>query len=335
MRAGRVDDYLAHGKKILSLWLNLETADGRRWTQIRFRKPKRYAESGFHLADEKLPCCKLLESAFICVYLRFTAEFMSNCLVRIKIRKIWDCIGKGLLLNCRQSDVGFTSRRSDWKGCMNAMQRMRHGCLIIGLVGGIVLAPRPAEAQYTDNDQTNIISGITNDWEGDYLVGSNTFADVLLIQNSGVLSNWNCYLGYEVESSNNSVLVTDPGSLWNNSSNLYVGYSGSGNNLVISNGAQAANSYGYVGFNSESSSNTVLVSGTGSVWTNFNGIRVGYHGVGNSMVISNGGYVVNGEYGIVGCYSSNNSVLVTGPAPFGTSATTCTSATPAREATVW
>ena len=57
---------------------------------------------------------------------------------------------------------------------------------------------RYSSAQYAGNSQTNIISGVVSNWTGDYLVGSNTFADASLIQNGGVLSNGNGYLGYEI-----------------------------------------------------------------------------------------------------------------------------------------
>src|ERR1035437_5511413 len=101
---------------------------------------------------------------------------------------------------------------------------MRSPRLTLGLLG-IILGSRSSEAQYTANFQTNIISGVTSNWTGDYLVGSNTFADALLIQNSGVLSNGTGYLGYNSSSSNNSALVTDIGSVWSNSSNLLIGRS--------------------------------------------------------------------------------------------------------------
>ena len=62
--------------------LNHETADGRRWTQIRFRNQERCAEAGFHLTGEAVPCRQPLASAFIGVYLRF------NC--RIWDKRSWD-----------------------------------------------------------------------------------------------------------------------------------------------------------------------------------------------------------------------------------------------------
>jgi hypothetical protein len=58
------------------------------------------------------------------------------------------------------------------------------GCVVLA----VAVAPA-ARAQYTDNFQTNIISGITSNWVGAYLIGNITYGDVLLIENGGVLSN--------------------------------------------------------------------------------------------------------------------------------------------------
>lgn len=96
----------------------------------------------------------------------------------------------------------------------------------------------PAQAQYTANFQTNIISGVTSNWSGNYIVGSNTFADVLLIQNGGVLSDGTGYVGYNPGSSSNSVRVVS-GGVWENTV-LFVGYQGSSNSLVIAGGLVSA-----------------------------------------------------------------------------------------------
>src|ERR1035437_6673039 len=140
---------------------------------------------------------------------------------------------------------------------------MRYRSLIAGLLIGVVFGSRSSEAQYTADFQTNILSGVTNNWTGDYLVGSNTFADVLLIQSIGVLSNGYGYVGYEEASSNNSVRVSDFRSLWRNVGSLYLGYFGGGNSLVISNRGLVISDNGFVGYNSASSNNSVLVTGNG------------------------------------------------------------------------
>ena len=174
-----------------------------------------------------------------------------------------------------------------------------------------------ASAQYTDNFQTNIISGVSSNWPGTYFVGNTNFADALLIESGGVLNGGNGYLGYSSTSSNNSALVTGSGSAWNTGVGLYLGYSGAGNSLIINNGGKVVSGSSYLGYyNASSSNNSAVVADTGSVWSNGSSyFYVGYVGAGNSLVISNGGQVL----GYVGyCYlgglssSSNNSALVTG-----------------------
>ncbi|HUJ09366.1 MAG TPA: hypothetical protein VL171_05010 [Verrucomicrobiae bacterium] len=56
-----------------------------------------------------------------------------------------------------------------------------------------------ANGQFSANFQTNTISAVTSNWVGNgtYVVGSNTFADVLQITNSGVLSNGTGSIGYD------------------------------------------------------------------------------------------------------------------------------------------
>ena len=63
------------------------------------------------------------------------------------------------------------------------MQETRRKFLIVSLFLGLGEAIEPAAGQYTSNFQTNTISGVTNYWPDDYVVGSNTFADALMIRN--------------------------------------------------------------------------------------------------------------------------------------------------------
>ena len=133
------------------------------------------------------------------------------------------------------------------------MGRIRLNCLIAGLFIWIVLGPESSHAQYSLDFQTNLISGVTSNWSGDYVVGSNTLSDVLQVQSGGVLSNHFGYVGYETNSGNNAVTVIGNGSMWINHSSVIVGYSGAGNSLVISNGGRVScspsplNGAGYVG----------------------------------------------------------------------------------------
>jgi len=152
-----------------------------------------------------------------------------------------------------------------------------------------------ARAQYTANFQTNIISGVTSNWSGDYYIGNTNFADVLIVQRAGLLGDIAAFVGNTSASSNNSVLITDPGSVWSNHASLFFGAAAPGNSLVISNGGQvvgfSSSEAFVVGDSSSSSNNSVLVTGSGSVWSNAGDITIGLYGVSNSMTIANGGQV--------------------------------------------
>ena len=112
-----------------------------------------------------------------------------------------------------------------------------------------------------------------------------------MISNGGrTIAYWGC-LGDWASSSNNAVLVADPGSLWTNNSEIWVGWSGAGNAFVISNGAHVVSRYGSVGIDYSSSNNSVLVTGAGSIWSNSDRLVIGYGGGNNTLVIENGGAV--------------------------------------------
>jgi T5SS/PEP-CTERM-associated repeat protein len=187
---------------------------------------------------------------------------------------------------------------------------MKRTGLILGFILGIILGSQSSNAQFAVDFQTNIISGVTSNWTGDYIVGSNTFADALLIQLSGVLSNGVGWLGYELNSSNNTAFVADGGSVWN-CGVLIVGRGGSGNSLIVSHGGRVFNGDAQLGNQSSSSNNSVLVTGSASFWSNGFFLSVGYAGSGNSLIISNGGKVIS-SLTEVGSGADNNSALVTG-----------------------
>jgi len=101
-----------------------------------------------------------------------------------------------------------------------------------------------------------------------YYVGDSTAANTLVITNNGQLfvMSASSFIGNTIDSSNNTALVTESGSLWTNQNSLVVGNSGVANTLTISNGARVENSVGYVGFLDSSSNNVVTVTGAGSLW---------------------------------------------------------------------
>ncbi|HXR03916.1 MAG TPA: hypothetical protein VN836_04330 [Verrucomicrobiae bacterium] len=205
------------------------------------------------------------------------------------------------------------------------MKPIQRQCSIIVLLISWWVAALPVAGQYTSDYQTNTISGVTSSWPGDYVVGSNTFADALLIRNSGVLTNADGYTGYLPMSSSNFVRVAGAGSVWSNA-NLYFGWSGSGNRMEITNAGKVVNSLGtYIAYNATSSSNRVLVTGTNSVLNCASFLELGYSGAGNSLVISNGGQVWN-SYSELGNNNTGtgNSVLVTGAGSVWSNSSSCT-----------
>ena len=189
----------------------------------------------------------------------------------------------------------------------------------LALIAGLVWCGTGAQAQYTGNNKTNIISNVTSNWSGSYYIGNTYHQDVLILTNAGVLNNITGYIGYAVGANNNSVTVTDAGSVWSNSSGLYVGNKGAGNQLTIANGGAVynldtsnANIGGASGSGTTGSNNAVIVTGTGSVWSNSGGLSVGTTAARNTLTITNGGTVYN-TTAFVGnlAGADNNTVLVT------------------------
>ena len=160
---------------------------------------------------------------------------------------------------------------------------------------------------------TNIVSGVTVNYAGTYMVGTNGPFNALIVTNAGVLTSSNGVVGNSVVSSNNYALVTGAGSLWSNSGSLLIGNTGSFNQLTISSAGHASSSNGYVGYDITSSNNSVLVSGASSVWSNSSEVHVGESGSGNSLTIISSGLVLD-TAGVIGDQSSasNNLALVTG-----------------------
>jgi T5SS/PEP-CTERM-associated repeat protein len=191
------------------------------------------------------------------------------------------------------------------------MQQTRRQFSMMVLLLSTWAGIQPAAGQYTSNYQTNTISGVTNYWPGDYVVGSNTFANALMIRNRGLLTNANGYVGYLPASSSNYVMVTGTNSVWNSGTWLELGYAGPGNSLVISNGGWVVAAGAKVGDASTSSGNNALITGAGSVWNNTGMCTIGSSGSSNKVTINKGGRLVS-NFAVLGSLNSatNNSVLV-------------------------
>jgi T5SS/PEP-CTERM-associated repeat protein/autotransporter-associated beta strand protein len=182
---------------------------------------------------------------------------------------------------------------------------------------------------YVSSGNKAVVTGAGSLWTNSkaFFVGNQGNGNSLVVSNGGALisgaGRGASYVGEA--SSNNTVLVTGTGSLWQNNDNLYIGTSvlsfGSlGNTLVVSNGGKVVSAnlsgnggYTYIGYGALAPGNSALITGTDSLLTNTRSLFVGHTSRGNSLVVSNGGKVANADL-FIGYtnVATNNSVQVTG-----------------------
>ncbi len=132
---------------------------------------------------------------------------------------------------------------------------------------------------------------------------------VMTISDGGQVSSVNASIGYH---GTGTVTVDGPGSVWNNTSTLYVGESGDGS-LAITNGGQVNSGASYIAYSSLSMG-SAIVDGADSTW-NIDGDLT--FGRGNRFVpialtISNGGQV-NCHNATIRTALADSSVTVDGP----------------------
>ena len=183
------------------------------------------------------------------------------------------------------------------------MQRLLGFGLLVVFAELVLL--QPVRAQFSGSYQTNIISGVVSNWDGDYFVGSNEVFDALQVVDGAVLNDAQGFIGYF--GATNSVEVSGSGSLWSNDSDLRLGYFADDNQLLVSGGGAVVSRYGYAGL--YGTHNRIQVSGFGSVLTS-EAFYIGYFGGDNRLVVTNGG-AVNGNV-IVGFLADSNTALITG-----------------------
>lgn len=161
-----------------------------------------------------------------------------------------------------------------------------------------------------------LVTGIGSLWRltGALTVGSAGPGNRLVISDGALVSDTFGLLGASATGANNEAIVTGPGSVWTNVSDIRVGDLSPGNRLVISNGGVVHNNLGFVGGQPSASSNLAVVTGPGSTWNNADNLVVGSIGAGNRLEVSDGGLVQN-LIGFLGANtsSSNNSAVITGP----------------------
>ncbi|MCF7817574.1 MAG: autotransporter domain-containing protein [Kiritimatiellales bacterium] len=171
-----------------------------------------------------------------------------------------------------------------------------------------------------------LITGAGSRWdnESDLLVGWEGAFNSLEIDNGGLATNANGYIGYLFGSDQNSVSVSGLNSTWRNAADVYIGYLGSSNHLFVADGGRVENVNAYIGFETLtpaapdlqpliSCGNEVLVTDVGSEWRSSGELHVGYGSSANALSITDGGRVENTDgYIGYGAMASNNSAVVSG-----------------------
>jgi T5SS/PEP-CTERM-associated repeat protein len=114
--------------------------------------------------------------------------------------------------------------------------------------------------------------------------------------------------------SNNLAWITDPGSLWTNSFDLYLGSGAHNNQLVVSNGAAVALNSLVVG-DVGGSGQKVTLAGLGSLLTNRSNLYLGANGSSNQLFIADGAHCYNNTayLGYSASTNHHNLATVTGP----------------------
>jgi T5SS/PEP-CTERM-associated repeat protein len=144
---------------------------------------------------------------------------------------------------------------------------------------------------------------------GNLFVGNRLPGNRLAIEAGGMVSCNEGSVGVGVGANNNEVVVTGPGSLWNNRSfTTFIGSSGHSNRLVVSNGASVRSVAGSVGDNS--AGNQVVVTGAGSTWSNLAlTLGTGPFSTGHRVDVSDGGGILTGT-GTIGNFGFGNTVFL-------------------------
>ena len=175
----------------------------------------------------------------------------------------------------------------------------------LAVVASLALAGSASQAQFSASFQTNIISGVTSNWSGNYYTLGYSY-DSLQLSAGARLNDAEPFL----EGGFDSVFVMGSNTVWGNGGGPFVGYNSDSNVLTVSNGGVVNGVDGEIG--DSGSTNSAVVVGAKSTWNNYDALTVGYNGVWNSLIISNGGVVNNYGQCYIGRVGGNNSIQVSG-----------------------
>lgn len=133
--------------------------------------------------------------------------------------------------------------------------------------------------QVSSSNNTMLVSGTNSLFSNhgtiaQFYVGFGGTLNQLAVRDGGFVQTDAGHAGYGGTSSNNVILVADPGSTFSCFNGLNIGYSGSFNQLVVSNGGTVSTPALYLGVNATSSNNTAAVAGGNLFVTNASGTGV-------------------------------------------------------------
>uniref|UniRef100_UPI003568CF19 autotransporter domain-containing protein n=1 Tax=Pontiella sp. TaxID=2837462 RepID=UPI003568CF19 len=182
--------------------------------------------------------------------------------------------------------------------------------------GGQVASEQGVVGMYSGRGGNDaLIDGTGSVWnvETSLIVGYSGSDNTMVIANGGRV---NSDRGYVNSSSgiSNLVLVTGTGSVWSNTSALYVGSGGAENRLVVESGGRVDSDDAYINGGMWSGDNNgVIVRGTQSLWKNLGDLVIGSDSEGNYLQVENGGTVENGD-AVIGQYgdADGNYAVVSG-----------------------
>lgn len=161
---------------------------------------------------------------------------------------------------------------------------------------------------HKDSSGGATITGAGSNWNNTYaLYVGHTGNGTLNIQDGGTVTNRVGFIGHSTEVSRGAATITGASSTWDNTSELYVGFSGDGT-LRIQDGGTVTSIHGLIAHSSVSNS-IATVTGAGSSWNNKYTLKIGYRGNG-TLNILDGGLVTTQRQTSIGYYSDSTGLIV-------------------------
>jgi len=179
------------------------------------------------------------------------------------------------------------------------------------------LRDNDAYVGFLGGNNTAVVTGPGSSWTNtqDFYLGFFGSSNYLLLSDGAMVANSNAVLGLGAASTQNTALVSGPGSLWTNAGDFFIGQAGSGNRLQLEKGAAVyVRGDGGIGINTGARSNSVSVMDPGTKWQIATHLYVGSNGPFNRLLITNQASVFAAHLVYIGYKdgANSNAVTVTG-----------------------